>query len=1188
LQGIPSNTSLYPDNAASTFVAVDKMVLLDRGHTEDLFFFNSQDPTIASTNFGLNFIKDWYGARDLGGAWTNANCTFGVPCMAKHNKEIHVGFGPLSGDSQPKWMGYTTNKQFGSRVASGVLVEHAELKSPDLGNAIYSMDKIIRPEILFTGTGERPHSIDGNWVAGADLSITSRWTEELGTDTWLYGMKVGEPYIYRMKTEKADAEDPAEADGSKTMSQAIAGSFIRSQAIHDTQGKMVRFSSIAPSRKFKNCIWATSNMSKDLRVLLIDVNDFYNINDPEADHYSQPATWSFKTDCGVIGEYALNPGGISGGGGNVEEVPDGDWIVSDLIETFECSTSVVDSDHATAANSKYYHGATGRIESIQLWFQLYKEGGFVNKMFNTVTVEPFLYSTDITDLAYDTMSSSFSLVNETIPFRRCGGITKEWDDNAVRFHRVNEFWTFENPQGPHYNWGHSYSGWDDMRHIDSGNMDADGHTSSIVPMGWNIGFTDDGEGGVVHVKRHSLAWLYGRGGYDASYSAHTIDQMYLENGYTPHQVGVLCYSESQWVTDGGGLSSQSIGGWQGHAWCPSHGSKTIELGIFIMLANSKYTGQGFEEIYTSADDHNWSDGEDSFYASDDKRFRSEALEVTSDKVLYRLGDYYVDLEWEGIKSFVGAYNEKENDDGTTHGSGSSMVFISEGVSSDPTLNTIDNTRIWAINPRQWQGSEERTGEVNKIYQPDPMGVGSTVPYYEIEGIGMATISVDHNWWYPSSIVDEYSNIGEHALSFFCSATTGEHKSLMVFAWQGSSSTENTNFWATVDPDLDAAIDATITDCKYTATHSYISLIEEDATIIFTNGDDSVAAPHGFDDGTIYRYKMSFMYDGYQHSPLTTTTWNNHIVTGTTGVDGLDTISIEVNIPQDLPKRISHLLLWRANDVMDKFNLVAEISLKGGWNYDSDLECFKRFVLDKGQDIVGESYDIRTNLPESIDDMNVKYGLSTTINGYHIVGNCSHPSEKDMEFYILKSELERFDMFNWTAGGRRLKLPNVPTALAAYNGRLFAFDKSNIYTIEPNSFTLLDTFEGVGCAGSEAVIVTEFGMCFADMNNIYLHDGNHPKPIGNSILTANEAGFGLDEFNFSANTKISFDQKRGSFVIFTQQGRGGLYTEGQEYVYQNLPSIFYQGYYHIDGDRNAFSGAYHTIESLRLLPASEAG
>ena len=214
-------------------------------------------------------------------------------------------------------------------------------------------------------------------------------------------------------------------------------------------------------------------------------------------------------------------------------------------------------------------------------------------------------------------------------------------------------------------------------------------------------------------------------------------------------------------------------------------------------------------------------------------------------------------------------------------------------------------------------------------------------------------------------------------------------------------------------------------------------------------------------------------------------------------------------------------------------------------------------------------------------MGIKYGLSTTINGYHIVGNCYHPEERDMQFYLLKSELDRFDMFNWTAGGRRLKLPNIPTALASFNGRLYAFDKHNIYTIDPNTFSILDTYEGIGCSSADSIIVTEYGMCFVDMSNIYVHDGRSPKPVGSAILTSREDNFGLDNFNFSENTKVSFDQKRGSFVIYSEQGRSGLYTEGNEYVYKNLQSVEYVGYYHLDGDNNAYTGAYKTVETLPL-------
>ena len=44
----------------------------------------------------------------------------------------------------------------------------------------------------------------------------------------------------------------------------------------------------------------------------------------------------------------------------------------------------------------------------------------------------------------------------------------------------------------------------------------------------------------------------------------------------------------------------------------------------------------------------------------------------------------------------------------------------------------------------------------------------------------------------------------------------------------------------------------------------------------------------------------------------------------------------------------------------------------------------------------------------------------------------------------------------------------------------------------------DIYEGVGCLSQNAVAISEFGMCFADSNNVYLHDGNTPIQIANNI------------------------------------------------------------------------------------------
>ena len=960
LQGITTDTGLFPDGPTSFFTKIDKMVLLDRGTTEDLFFHSPYAPEYNPNDYGLNYFTDWYGSKTMGSEWYPTTCTIGAPCFAKHNKEAHIGFGSLAGDSSPKWMGYTKNKQFGSRVSTSILIEDAELKSPDLGNAIYAMDKVITLEAYF---GARPHSNNATYtVTIGGTQDGDRWTEELGTNTWRYGIKIGEPYIYRIKTEPSNT-DPA-IGGGNVMGNTAAGKFIRSNPIMDTQGKLLRISSIAPSRKFKNAVWVTSNEFLDKRVLLIDVNDFHEVHDPTAILSSNNVTWSFKVDTHVLGEYALDfPTLTTPDGDVVDELPLGDWKVSDIVETFECSNTVydigdsseeADTQYTTDANEHAYHGATGKLLDCRLWVQLHKNDGFSNGSYNTVAVEPFLYSTDLMPLEYTNMSDSFNMVNETLPFRRLTSKTNIGTDGVSRkVYYHPEWWTFDGLQGGNFfSWG-STTGWDGITWHESSRWDADGSYGTI-PFGWNVGFSDNDEGGRIEVKEHSLAWLYGRGGYDAYYTATTFDNCNGNEGYTPHQVGVLCFSDSEFVTDAGGFTAKWLGMIEQDAWVPTHSGKTTDLGIFLMVSNHSYLGNGYQEAYSVQSGELWSDGDTSSQPTNIFKKSTEMLSLEKDKMLYTLSSDYDSLNWEGIKSFVVAYNNKLNDDTSNHSTGSLIGIISEGVSSDPDIDLFDDTKLWPFEIRNFYNSSQtsREGELQEMRPPQTVALNVDVPPFTLKGIGTASISIDWNWWYPSSATEFYDGLNEWALNLFCSATEGEHASGMAFL-NNDATQQNTTFWAINSPSPGNAVDAGLTNWVM-STDNILNLLEDDATIIFTNGDESQTAPHGFDDDVTYRYKMSFMYDSYQHSPLTNTTWSNTITTST-GNSGLDTVSIELNIPENLPKRVSHVLLWRSNDLMDSYKLVSQLSLKGGWAYDDELECWKHSVLDKGQNIVGESY-----------------------------------------------------------------------------------------------------------------------------------------------------------------------------------------------------------------------------------------
>ena len=279
----------------------------------------------------------------------------------------------------------------------------------------------------------------------------------------------------------------------------------------------------------------------------------------------------------------------------------------------------------------------------------------------------------------------------------------------------------------------------------------------------------------------------------------------------------------------------------------------------------------------------------------------------------------------------------------------------------------------------------------------------------------------------------------------------------------------------------------------------------------------------------YFWKTSYVYDGYQESPLTTYT------TPTTGLGGgapnFDVTLTHVNI-NDIEPRITHINLYRASNTdLSKdepegfFRLVKSIPLDDkGW----DINDGEASYLVKDIKSATVAYDARTGISEVIPHTSINYGLSTEINSMLVIGQGKLEEIDDVEQYLFKSKVHNYDIFDWTED--LLKLPRVPTALASFSGRIYAFDENNTYRINPSGFYIEDTFEGVGCIGPKAVITTEFGMFFCDDTNIYLHNGTNATPIGDSIARGDD-NYAWQNRDTSFVPIVGFEPKRGSFLVF---------------------------------------------------------
>lgn len=261
----------------------------------------------------------------------------------------------------------------------------------------------------------------------------------------------------------------------------------------------------------------------------------------------------------------------------------------------------------------------------------------------------------------------------------------------------------------------------------------------------------------------------------------------------------------------------------------------------------------------------------------------------------------------------------------------------------------------------------------------------------------------------------------------------------------------------------------------------------------------------------YEYKVSFIYDGYQEGPLSSSTWNHYDTSNTqTKLD----IEISIN-SSNFSKRLSDVCLYRRNNSDSFFKLVKQIPVATGWSYDG--ERYIKRLTDDGS--FGATYEARVGRSEILDEIRVKYGMSAEIDGYLFVGDCSHSQIDDASNIIFRSRPGQYSIFDYSRDFIQLK--SKPTAMANFGGRLYVFDKHNIYRINQQNLAIEDTFEGIGCSGQNSIVVTEYGMFFADSNGAYMHNGTQANKISMRIEDGGTSeGWTLDDLSWNVIGKSS--------------------------------------------------------------------
>ena len=295
------------------------------------------------------------------------------------------------------------------------------------------------------------------------------------------------------------------------------------------------------------------------------------------------------------------------------------------------------------------------------------------------------------------------------------------------------------------------------------------------------------------------------------------------------------------------------------------------------------------------------------------------------------------------------------------------------------------------------------------------------------------------------------------------------------------------------------------------------------------------------------YATSFTYDGYQESPLSD--WTRFAYQDFSATS----LNVTLNIfPNALSKRVTHINLYRSDATgsstqpTEFFRLVESISIKTGWGLiDSDTSnpdwgnFYEKSIVDDGASY--SSYEARTGISQAIKYTLPKYGLSTKINNFLYIADCEHPDIEDASYYLFKSRPFNYDQFNFIRDS--LILPEKPTALEAFNGRIFVFSEANCYIVNPDGLYIEDTIEGVGCIHQNLVKSSDVGLCVMDNNSVYLHNGQGFLDIGARIKsnyqytsffqqqTSIDKLVQFSSTEYVGERVMAYDYYRKSFYIF---------------------------------------------------------
>lgn len=310
---------------------------------------------------------------------------------------------------------------------------------------------------------------------------------------------------------------------------------------------------------------------------------------------------------------------------------------------------------------------------------------------------------------------------------------------------------------------------------------------------------------------------------------------------------------------------------------------------------------------------------------------------------------------------------------------------------------------------------------------------------------------------------------------------------------------------------------------------------------------------GLESGYTYRWRASFLYDGFQEGPLA----EPFLVLGNHRDISYLEMTIRLTKPGLLSRRATHLNIYRSQQALEESG--REVGPESAYRlamsvpFDRDLAAETEGVIEPWTNFAlrirdigyeGGPFEEMAGYPEGMTDLNIEPVASRQAGPFFFqVGRATSAETKDL--YLYRSLPGQPNVTNWATD--YLALTEEPVAMAFHDGMLWAASERVLSVVDVTTLALVRTWEGVGAAGPLAMAVGPHGVFIAGPDTLWLVDASGPKRIGLPI----ERSGALPSWEDTAgDAYVAYDATLGLYVALrgTASGSGPFGPSVRGYLF----------------------------------------